>query len=92
MPLKVMDIVEQRLAVLEELGWSGRSVREVCARHGISPDTFYAWRRRYAEAGLDGLVARSRRPKTSPGQLPAEVDESNSPVTQGARWGSAQDR
>jgi transposase InsO family protein len=75
MPLKVMDIGEQRLAVLEEPGWSGRSVREVCARHGISPDTFYAWRRRYAKAGLEGLVARSRRPKTSPGQLPAEVDD-----------------
>lgn len=75
MSLKVMDIVEQRLAVLQEPAWSRRSVRAVCARHGISPDTFYAWQRRYAAEGLAGLVPRSRRPVTSPGQLPIEVED-----------------
>jgi transposase InsO family protein len=73
MPLKVMDLVEQRLAVLQEPAWSGRSVREVCQRHGISPDTFYAWKRAYDSEGLVGLMPASRRPHTSPGQVAAPV-------------------
>lgn len=75
MPLKVMELVEQRLAVLSEPGWSGRSVREVCARHGISPDTFYAWKRRYDAEGLAGLAPRDRRPRRSPNQLAVEVED-----------------
>ena len=75
MPLKVMDLVEQRLAVLQEPQWSGRSVAEVCRRHGISRDTFYQWQRRYCADGLAGLVPRSRRPRTSPGQLTADVED-----------------
>jgi transposase InsO family protein len=75
MPLKVMDIVEQRLAVLQEPDWSTRSVAEVCRRHGISRETFYDWRRRRAEQGLAGLVPRSRRPEHSPGQLAAELED-----------------
>lgn len=70
-----MAIVEQRVAVLQEPAWSGRSVREVCVRHGISPDTFYAWRRRYAQEGLEGLVPRSRRAQHLPGSASAEVED-----------------
>ncbi|WP_142107093.1 helix-turn-helix domain-containing protein [Pseudonocardia cypriaca] len=75
MPLKVMDLVEQRLAVLQEPGWSGRSVAEVCARHRISRETFYQWQRRYAADGLAGLMPRSRRPLRSPGQLAPDLED-----------------
>src|SRR5262245_30844834 len=87
MPLKVMDMVEQRLAVLQEPEWSGRSVREVCSRHGISPDTFYAWKRRYAEFGLEGLAPRSRRRLRSPGQLGAELEEISLGLRKEHGWG-----
>src|SRR5918992_316625 len=79
MPLKVMDLVEQRLAVLTEPQWSGRSVAEVCARHGISRDTFYAWKRRYEQEvpaastvqqvlARRGLAGRPRRRPVLPGE------------------------
>jgi transposase len=86
-PLKVMDIVEQRLAVLQEPVWSGRSVREVCRRHGISVDTFYVWKRRYEAAGLEGLVPRSRRPLRSPGQLDIGVEDRILRLRKDHGWG-----
>lgn len=87
MPLKVMDLVEQRLAVLLEPVWSGRSVREVCRRHGISPDTFYAWKRRYEAEGLAGLALRDRRPKSSPGRLPPGVEDRIFALRKEHGWG-----
>lgn len=87
MPLKVMDLVEQRLAVLQEPLWSGRSVREVCRRHAISPDTFYAWKRAYEAGGLDGLVPGSRRPDRSPGQIPIGVEDEILRLRKEHGWG-----
>ncbi|MGH8934473.1 MAG: IS481 family transposase, partial [Egibacteraceae bacterium] len=78
---------DQRLAVLSEPGWSGRSVREVCARHGISPDTFYAWKRRYEAEGLQGLIPRDRRPRRSPAQLAVEVEDRVLWLRQEYGWG-----
>lgn len=82
-----MDIVDQRLAVLQEPEWSGRSVREVCRRHGISVDTFYVWKRRYEAAGLEGLVPRSRRPLRSPGQLDIAVEDRILRLRKDHGWG-----
>jgi transposase InsO family protein len=87
MPLKVMDLVEQRLAVLQEPAWSGRSVREVCQRHGISPDTFYAWKRAYDAEGLAGLIPASRRPRTSPGQVTDPVTDQILRLRKEHGWG-----
>jgi transposase InsO family protein len=39
---------------------------QVCAELGISRDTYYRYRRQFAEEGLAGLQPRSRAPKTSP--------------------------
>lgn len=92
MPLKVMDLVEQRLAVVREPEWSGRSVAQVCIRHGISRDTFYAWKRRYDADGLDGLVPRSRRPRHSPGQVGVEVEDRIVRLRKQHGWGPAKIR
>lgn len=51
------------------------NVAAFCREHGISRETFYVWRRRYLAEGLDGLQARSRAPKASPGRISAEVEE-----------------
>jgi transposase InsO family protein len=51
------------------------NVAEFCRREQISRQTFYKFRRRFRDAGIDGLQDRSRRPLTSPGQTPAEVEE-----------------
>ena len=87
MPLKVMDLVQQRLAVLQEPQWSGRSVAEVCRRHGISRETFYDWQRRYLADGLAGLVPRSRRPQRSPAQLSVDLEDRIVRLRQQHGWG-----
>ena len=51
------------------------NVAAFCREQAISRETFYVWRRRYLAEGLDGLEPRSRAPKTSPGRVAAEVEE-----------------
>lgn len=45
---------EQSLAVLRQAE-SGTTVTEVCRNVGISEQTFYAWKRKYAGLGLSEL-------------------------------------
>ena len=49
------------------------NISEACRRFGISRRTGYKWLDRYETSGLDGLVERSRRPKSSPLQLSGDV-------------------
>jgi transposase InsO family protein len=72
--LKVVSMEELRLAVLLEPERTGVSVAEVCRRQGISRASFYRYRRRYLDEGVDGLEPRSRRPRSSPGQIDAELE------------------
>jgi transposase InsO family protein len=51
------------------------NVAEFCRREQISRQTFYKFRARFAEYGIDGLKDRSRRPVSSSGQTCAEVEE-----------------
>jgi putative transposase len=45
---------EEILRVLREAE-SGESVVEVCRKHGISKQTFYLWKKKYAGLGLSEL-------------------------------------
>ena len=57
--------------VREKLGWfeyyekCGKNARLTCRHFGISPDTFYRWKKRYDPNNLLSLVddKKSRRPK-----------------------------
>jgi len=40
----------------------------LCRRFGVSRKTGYKWVKRYASAGVSGLLDRSRRPRDSPGR------------------------
>jgi transposase InsO family protein len=51
------------------------NVAVYCRAHGISRTTFYKWRQRFLDGGIDGLQERSRRPLVSPGQTAAAVEE-----------------
>lgn len=55
----------ERYRVLQEADGT-ESVREVCKRAGITRQTFYLWRKRYAASGLLGLEDRPGKP--SPGR------------------------
>jgi transposase InsO family protein len=52
----------------------GSPVSEVAVRYGVSRQSVYTWRDRYAAGGIDGLRDASRRPRTSPSRLPAETE------------------
>jgi transposase InsO family protein len=51
------------------------NVSQFCRDQQISRQTFYKFRRRFGQDGLAGLQELSRRPKSSPGQTPAAVEE-----------------
>jgi len=51
------------------------TVRELCAGHGISRKTGYKWLERYREAGLAGLIERSRARQTQAGRIDAATAE-----------------
>ena len=58
---------EQIVRVLAEVD-GGKTVREVCKGHGLSDQTFYAWRRKYA--GLQTHdVAKMRELERENGEL-----------------------
>lgn len=51
------------------------NVTALCAELGISRESFYKYRRRYELEGPAGLVERSRRPRRSPNQVAAEIED-----------------
>jgi transposase InsO family protein len=75
MPLKVMDVVELRLRMVNEVRDRRISPREVAERYGGSKTQLYEWLRRYEQHGVEGLVPRSRRPGHSPRQLDAATED-----------------
>src|SRR5262249_13976117 len=64
-----------RLAVLQAALFAGVTVSDLCRQNRISRKTFYAWRAAYAKEGASGLEPRSRRPLSSPGQIPARLEQ-----------------
>lgn len=51
------------------------SVTALCLELGISRQSYYKYRRRFADLGVAGLVEQSRRPLRSPGQTPDVVEQ-----------------
>jgi transposase InsO family protein len=60
--------METKLAAMFALEAAGLvpNVSQVCRELQISRQTYYKYRRRFQDEGIDGLVARSRRPVFSP--------------------------
>ncbi len=73
MALVELSVVEQRYRAVLEVE-AGVPVAEVAGRFGVSRQSVHAWVRRYEQGGLGGLMDRSRRPKSSPGQVSAEIE------------------
>src|SRR4051812_43536406 len=66
-------LVEQRYRAVHEV-LNGAAVTEVAVRYGVSRQSVYAWKARYAAGGLDGLREVARRPRTSPDRLLAATE------------------
>ena len=66
----------------------GPPVTEVAMRHGVSRQTVHTWLRRYREAGMAGLVDRSRRPPRCAHQITAKRERMMCDLRRhNPRWG-----
>lgn len=74
MALKVTSLKQLKLEVLLEPGRTGERVTEVCARRGISRQSYYRYRRRYEAEGLAGLEPRPRTPLHPRGRIEPELE------------------
>ncbi|KAA0923125.1 MULTISPECIES: IS481 family transposase [Rhodococcus] len=52
----------------------GSPVSDVAERFGVSRQTVTAWRKRYENSGIDGLVDSSRRPHASPNRIQPDIE------------------
>jgi len=73
MPWKEPELMEIRtefalLALKKE-----KPFRDLCRDYRISPKTGYKWLERYRQTGKRGMADRSRKPRSSPGQLEEAV-------------------
>ncbi len=69
-----LSVVEQRLAAVKEVLEGGATVVSVAGRYGVSRQTVHVWLRKYADAGLRGLVDESSVPLSCPHQMSPEVE------------------
>ncbi len=88
-PKVVMTMADWRLDVLLEPERTGQTVAEVCRRHEISRQTFYAWRRRFDAVGIAGLLERDRTPLHQPRRIDAALEQRICTMRrQHPRWGA----
>jgi transposase InsO family protein len=74
-------------AVCEVLG--GSPIGEVATRYGTSRQSLHSWRQRFQQEGMPGLADRSRRPRTSPNRVPADIEALICELRrQHPRWGA----
>lgn len=73
MPWITTTAMSQRHEFVLLAAQPGRNFRQLCRGFGISAKTGYKWLGRFAEGGVAGLLDRSRRPKSSPRQCPADI-------------------
>lgn len=73
MPWKEVDFMDQRLEFVERSFQKELSFTDLCKAYGISTKTGYKWKERFYEQGISGLYDQSRKPLSSPNQLPEET-------------------
>lgn len=59
---------EQVVSILREAAAGGKTIGEVCRKHGVSEPTFYTWRRKY-ESMDQSEVRRLRELEKENGRL-----------------------
>jgi transposase-like protein len=69
MPWKVKEVVEQRLALIEQYVCQ-ESVAELSWQYEVSRQTIYKWIERYQREGEEGLAGRRRAPHPHATGLP----------------------
>lgn len=73
MPWRESSVVSERLEFVRLAVEGVVPVAELCRRFGVSRQTGYVWLRRFQDEGEAGLVDRSRRPLSHPGETGEEM-------------------
>jgi transposase len=47
--------IERRFNLIHEKEWTGETVSIICKRYSTSRKTYYKWKKRYKQKGIDGL-------------------------------------
>ena len=74
MPWGEMSAMSLRREFVMLARQEGSNIRALCRRYGIQPRIGYKWLARHAAEGEAGLADRPRRPHSSPGRTPLEVE------------------
>ena len=67
-------LIKAKMNLLDLAAYLG-NVSEACRTLGYSRDTFYRLKRRYEEAGIEGLRELSRRKPNLKNRVPEEIEE-----------------
>ena len=62
MPWKATSVMDEKVQFISDFLRDEEPMTVLCERYGISRETGYLWKRRYALDGLQGLAERSRAP------------------------------
>jgi transposase InsO family protein len=54
--------IDRRYNLIREKGWTGETVSIICKRYGVSRKSYYKWKKRYKQRGIEGLLDLSKRP------------------------------
>ena len=54
--------IRKKFNLIHEKEWFGDTVSIICKRYGTSRKTYYKWKNRYQQKGIEGLLDISRRP------------------------------
>lgn len=73
MPWRTNNVMDLKMEFVRKALQPGANFRALCRETGISPKTGYKWQQRFLAQGRTGLHEASRRPKSSPAQLPEGV-------------------
>lgn len=76
-----------RRILVERIAVEGWPVAVAAESMGVSRETAYRWLRRWRAEGVVGLEDRSSRPRRSPNQTPAEVEDRICELRIQRRWG-----
>lgn len=82
------DACQQRRRFVEDLESGRWTMTELCTRYGISRPTGHFWQRRYDEAGIAGLTARSSAPHSCPHRTEAALEAAVLAARRTYGWGA----
>ena len=84
-----VNVDEQRMRFVVGATRGEKSMQALCKEFEISRPTGYEWLRRYTAGGIQAVVEKSRRPRSSPTQTTRQVEERVVALrTQRPDWGA----